>query len=78
MELQGGSRVVACRSICRVCVSSNTLGFSAPADTWDNVVPFQYLNDDLCLECFEKLVCDKQLELFHAFGARRKAEKFCS
>jgi hypothetical protein len=65
MKLQGGYRVVAYRSICRLCVSPNALPFSVPDNTWETVVPLKYQNDDLCIDCFENLVCDKQIELFH-------------
>ena len=65
MKLQGGYRVVAYRSICHLCVSPNALSFSVPDDTWEKVVPLKYQNDDLCIECFENLVCAKQTELFH-------------
>jgi hypothetical protein len=70
MKLQGGYRVVAYRSICRLCLSPNALIFSVPDDTWETVVPLKYQNADLCIECFENLVCDKQIELFYSVSRR--------
>jgi hypothetical protein len=66
MKIQGGFRVVTLRVSCRLCASVIMRSFSVPDDTWEKAVPFRYWNDDLCVKCFEGLVCDKQIELFHS------------
>ena len=50
--------------VCKVCGSPDEGGFNAPDDTWKTVVPIEYQNKIVCVECFGKFACEKQVELF--------------
>ena len=50
--------------VCKVCGSPDKGDFNAPDDTWKTVVPIEYQNKVVCVECFGKFACEKQVELF--------------
>jgi len=56
-----GSRPVR---VCKVCGSPDKGDFNAPDDTWKTVIPIEYQNKLVCVECFGKFACEKQVELF--------------
>jgi hypothetical protein len=49
---------------CKVCSSPDKCDFKAPDDTWKTVVPMEYQNAFVCVECFGKFACEKQIKLF--------------
>jgi hypothetical protein len=49
---------------CKVCGSPDKCDFNAPDDTWKTVVPMKYQNAFVCVECFGKFACEKQIKLF--------------
>jgi hypothetical protein len=49
---------------CKVCGSPDKGDFEIPKDVWKTVVPTQYQNRVVCVECFGKFACEKQVELF--------------
>jgi hypothetical protein len=49
---------------CRVCGSLYKDDFRIPNDTWITVIPTEYQNEVVCVECFGKFACEKQIELF--------------
>ena len=49
---------------CKVCGAPYKGDFNAPDDTWKTVIPIEYQNKLVCVECFGKFACEKQVELF--------------
>ena len=49
--------------LCNVCGLAK-VDFDAPDNLWKAVVPNEYQNVFVCVECFEKFACEKQLGLF--------------
>ena len=54
---------------CKVCASPDKCDFNAPDDTWKTVVPTKYQNAFVCVECFGKFACEKQIKLFQVHKA---------
>jgi len=52
------------RGACKVCSSLDKGDFEIPNDVWKTVVPTEYQNKVVCVECFGKFACEKQVELF--------------
>jgi hypothetical protein len=50
--------------VCKVCGSPDKCDFSAPDDTWKTVVPMEYQNVFVCVDCFGQFACEKQIKLF--------------
>ena len=50
-------------SLCAACGSPAKVYFNAPDDVWKTVVPTEYQNKVVCVECFGKFACEKQIEL---------------
>ena len=49
---------------CNVCGSPDKGDFKIPYDVWKTVIPSEYQNKIVCIECFGKFACEKQVELF--------------
>ena len=49
---------------CIVCGSPHKGDFKIPNDVWITVIPSEYQNKVVCVECFGKFACEKQIELF--------------
>ena len=49
---------------CKVCGSPDKCDFNTPDDTWKMVVPIKYQNAFVCVECFGRFACEKQIKLF--------------
>jgi len=50
--------------VCKVCSSPDQADFNATDVTWKTVVPIKYQNKVVCVKCFGKFACEKQVELF--------------
>ena len=50
-------------SLCASCGSPAKVDCNAPDDVWKIVVPTKYQNKVVCVDCFGKFACDKQIEL---------------
>jgi hypothetical protein len=50
--------------VCKVCGSPDKGDFNGPDETWKTAVPIEYQNKVVCVECFGKFACEKQVELF--------------
>ena len=50
--------------VCKVCGSPAKGDFNATDDMWKTVIPIEYQNKIVCVECFGKFACEKQVELF--------------
>jgi hypothetical protein len=49
---------------CKVCGSPDKSHFEISDDVWKTVVPPEYQNKVVCVECYGKFACEKQVELF--------------
>jgi hypothetical protein len=52
---------------CKVCGSPDQCDFNAPDETWKTVVPVEHQNGFVCVECFGKFACEKQITLFQVY-----------
>jgi hypothetical protein len=50
---------VASREICSICSHVNRIGFHVPDEVWRAVVPGDWQDHVLCLECFARLADEK-------------------
>jgi len=52
------------RGACKVCGSPDKGDFEIPNDIRKTVIPTEYQNKVVCVECFGTFACEKQIELF--------------
>lgn len=50
------------REICKICYNVNRVGFSVPDSVWKEVVPSDFRDRVVCLECFTRLADEKMVE----------------
>lgn len=50
--------------VCKICGSPDKSDFEIPDERWRTVVPAEYQNKVVCVDCFGKFACEKQVELF--------------
>ena len=50
--------------VCKVCGAPDKGDFNAPDEMWKTVVPTEYQNKVVCVDCFGQFACEKQIELF--------------
>jgi len=50
-------------NLCVSCGATAKIDFNAPDDVWKIVVPTKYQNKVLCVDCFGKFACEKQIKL---------------
>ena len=67
-QMKLGDRLLTVRPpwACKVCGSPDKGDFEIPKDVWKTVVPTEYQNKVVCVECFGKFACEKQVELSQA------------
>lgn len=51
------------REICKICNLVNRVGFAVPDKVWNEVVPEDYKEKVVCLECFT-LIADEKLVIW--------------
>lgn len=58
------------REICKICFHPNRVGFSVPEEVWKSIVPEQFGELVVCLDCFTRLgdekgvYWDREIEFF--------------
>ena len=50
------------RQTCKVCKCPDKFDFNVPDETWNRVVPVEYQQGVVCLECFDRFACEKQID----------------
>ena len=56
------------RPVCRACECSDKFDFNVPDEMWKQVVPCEYQNGVICLECFDEFAFDKGIDYSHSIG----------
>jgi hypothetical protein len=71
-----GDHLLSTRSprACKVCGFLDKDDFVIPNDVWKTVIPTEYQNKFVCVECFGKFACERQIELFRV-GLKTSRDK---
>jgi hypothetical protein len=65
--LQSGRRN-GMHPICRACGYSDKFDFNVPNELWKEIVPLDYQNDVICLECFDEFAFEKGVDYATSIG----------
>jgi hypothetical protein len=50
------------REICKICYRVNRIGFAVPDAVWKQVVPANFADHVVCLDCFTRLADEKRID----------------
>jgi hypothetical protein len=50
------------RPTCKICGSEDKFDFNVRDEVWKQVVPSEYENKVVCLDCFDKLAFEKKID----------------
>ena len=50
------------RQTCKVCKCRDKFDFNVPDELWTRVVPMEYQQKVVCLDCFDRFASEKQID----------------
>jgi len=50
------------REICKICYHVNSVGFDVPDDIWNKIIPTEFQDKVVCLNCFTRLGDEKYID----------------